>query len=206
MIISVCCYLPVAAYAPSQTNESTQEIFQESLQNMKVEKVKCSTFYYNIPLSTDIQDYIFALCTQYELSIPLIVALIDLETEGLFDNDIRHKNSDDSVDFGLMQLNSNYHTYFGELIEEPEFDPSNIYHNLHAGIKQLFILKEGLKEHYSDEELKIRYLNQYNLGVNGYRQYVRETGRISRGYSDRVLEKQSLYENEKENILNESGY
>lgn len=152
--------------------------------------------YYNIPLSKDIQDYIFKLCEKYDLSTSLVIAVINVETGGTFNNALRHTNTNKTVDFGLMQLNSSNHKWFGEMIDEPEFNAGNVYHNLHAGIKYLSILKTGLADEYSDDELKTRFLNQYNMGVSGYKKYVRNTGKISRSYSDRILKLKNKYEKE----------
>ena len=149
--------------------------------------------YYDIPLSNEIQNYIFKLCQQYDLNSSLVIAIIDTETGGTFDNNLRHVNTDKTIDFGLMQLNSRYHSYFKELVNEPNFDAEDTYHNLHAGIKYLSILRTELRHKCSDDELKTYYLNAYNMGSTGYQRYVRQTGKVSRAYSNKILEKENYY-------------
>jgi soluble lytic murein transglycosylase-like protein len=208
----------VAAYAPSLTEEEIQEINRQECLQMKQYRFSGKSMenvtipqqnsmenvikYYEVPLSQEIQDYIFKLCEQYELSVSLVIALIDLESEGTFDNNLICENTNGSKDIGIMQLNSKNFVYFGELINEPNFDAKNIYHNLQAGIKYLSILKEDLKDKYSDEELRIRYLNSYNMGVNGYKRFVKKTGKINRAYSDRILKKRDQYQKQIEKEIN----
>jgi soluble lytic murein transglycosylase-like protein len=164
---------------------------REEVEQKKQEEVKST--YYDIPLSEDIQDYIFQISNQYDIPSNLIIALVDIETGGTFDNTLRSKNDNGSSDWGLCQLNSYYHDYFGDLIGEKDFDAGNAYHNLHAGVAYLSVLRDSYKGEYTNYELMTRYLNSYNMGVAGYKRYIEDTGKISRSYSERILSKKEDY-------------
>lgn len=210
IVVCICCCFPVAAYAPPSTKENSQEVYRQEY--LQIEQDKATVIdnkdviedtqtgnknvikYYNISLSEEIQDYIFELCEQYDLSIPLVIAVMDLESEGTFDNSLICINTNGSKDVGIMQLNNRYHDYFGELIDEPDFDPENVYHNIHAGIKYLAMLRKNLGE-CPEDELDVWLLNSYNMGATGFSNFVKKTGTISRAYSNRVLEKREKYQN-----------
>lgn len=181
-----------------ENNNEIKTIVQKDLnknENLKVNilDAKFKSFY-DIPLNYEIQNYIFKLCKEYDLSISLVIAVMELESEGTFDNNLICYNTNGTYDQGIMQLNSRYHDWFGQLISETEFDAGNVYHNIHAGIKYLSILMSELDDNYYDDELIIRCLNSYNMGMEGYRQYVSRTGQISRSYSDRILEINQQYQ------------
>jgi len=163
------------------------------------QKEKEEIKYFNIPLNHDIQDIIFEYCSRYDVGIPLVLAVIEQETGGTFNTKLVYKNKNGTKDFGLMQLNSSNHKWFAEMIKEPNFDPLNVRHNLHAGIKFLSILKDQFIGKYSDDELRIWVCNSYNMGLYGFKRYVDRTGTISRGYSKNVLEYRQKYEEDGNN-------
>jgi len=172
-----------------------QNSYKIKIQQEEKEEMK----YFNIPLSHDIQDIIFEYCSRYDVGIPLVLAVIEQETGGTFNTRLVYKNKNGTKDFGLLQLNSSNHKWFSEMIEESNFDPLNVRHNLHAGIKLLSILKNQFKNKYSGDELKIWMCNTYNMGISGFKKYVNRTGTISRGYSKNVLKYRQKYEEDGNN-------
>ena len=64
--------------------------------------------YYNIPLSNDIQDYMFQECSRYGIPSGLVVAI--METESRFTIDIISRTND----YGLMQINQCAHEWLNK--------------------------------------------------------------------------------------------
>ena len=63
-----------------------------------------SDLYFDVPLSTDLQDYIFEVCRSYNISPALIVAIIERESNYNVDN-----IGDNGESFGLMQIQAKWH-------------------------------------------------------------------------------------------------
>ena len=107
----------------------------------------------DVPLSEDLQDYIWSLCCAYDIEehYDLVYALI------------RHESNFDAAalspsnDYGLMQINVVNHTWLREQLGIVDFfDP---YQNAHGGI---YILASLLHKYEVPEALMA-----YNMGENG---------------------------------------
>lgn len=138
-----------------------------------------STTYHDIPLSDELQDYIRELCTEKNIEMELVLAVIEIESN--FRIDAISKGGD----YGLMQINSKYHDYFSEKYGVNDFlDP---YQNVYCGVSIL-------AEHYAKYQDIHRSLMAYNMGASGAKR-VWESGIRSTKYSEKVV---AIYEEYKE--------
>ena len=100
----------------------------------------------------DQQEFLFYLCTGYNIDFSLVMALIEHES------DYRADAISNSNDYGLMQINKINHKWIEETIGVTDYlDP---YQNMRAGC---FILRK-LFEKYQDTET---VLMAYNMGETG---------------------------------------
>ncbi len=143
----------------------------------------------DIPLSEKLQDYIWNLCQEYELSYELILALINVESE--FDAKAVSYNK---TSVGLFQLNKNTYPELAEELRIDNFDPFNPKHSAKAGIYYLAKIREELREKdYCDEEILPMMLITYHRGRTGAKRYVRKHGTSSK-YVSAIIEQKYEYE------------
>lgn len=137
--------------------------------------------YLDIPLDKDLQDYIWALCCDYDIEehYELIYAMIYRESG--FRSDAKSSSS-----WGLMQINKCNHERLNKKLGVTDFlDP---YQNVHAGI---YIIANLLHKHSVADALMA-----YNMGSGGAAKLWRQ-GVHSTGYTKRVL---ATYEQYKKDI------
>lgn len=128
----------------------------------------------DIPLSNEMQEYIYTLCEEYNLAYSFIIALID--TESNFKTDVVSATDD----YGLMQINACNH--------REGFDYLDPYDNVTMGIEML----SDLAEKYDDVE---SVLMAYNFGEAGAKKLWKQ-GIYSTDYTKKVLDKKLKYEKE----------
>jgi len=140
---------------------------------------------YDIPLSDDLQQYIWNLGEKYDLSYELILAVI--KTESDFDT---QAISYDNSSYGLMQLNHiNTIDWLAKEVGIDDFDPFNPYHNLEAGIWYLAWLRDyWQRQDLSEEDRFALVLLSYNRGIEGAKRYVKETGKMTHKYVEKIQE------------------
>lgn len=135
--------------------------------------------YYNIPLSHNLQKFIYEICADSECPISLILAVIEVESE--FDQEIES----DTGDRGLMQINEiNYDQLAEEYRSADMFNP---YQNVFCGVK---ILSTYIEKYDGDFT---KALMCYNLGEYGARK-AWESGIDSTDYTDKVLARMEVYQ------------
>lgn len=106
----------------------------------------------DIPLSADLQEYIFGICEEYDVEYPLVLAMI--EHESMFDASARSSTEDS----GLMQINDiNLRELRDKLGITDIYDP---YQNVLAGV---YLLSSCF--HVTDEIHPA--LMCYNMGADG---------------------------------------
>lgn len=116
---------------------------------------KIERTYYNVPLSKEVQDYIFVLAEEYHADSSLIFALI--ETESNFEIGLVSRTND----YGLMQINRCNHKRLKEELGVVDFlDPKQ---NILAGT---YMISEHLKANNGDYT---KALMCYNMGAYGAR-------------------------------------
>ena len=111
--------------------------------------------YYDVPLSRELQDYIRALCEEYAVPMPLVLAIIERES------DFRPDCVSRTHDYGLMQVNRcNFESCRAKFGEVDLLDPRD---NLRCGV-WLFA-----KEYHAEDGDAVRALMRYNNGPTGAR-------------------------------------
>ncbi len=138
-------------------------------------------FYYNVPLSHDLQDHIRTLCNEYEVPMELVIAVVDIESS------FRPTVISVSDDYGYMQINKINHEELSEILGITDFlDP---YENLQAGI---YFLGGHLQR--TDGDI-VKALMRYNNGPTGALQLWNE-GIYSTEYTQKVMSRYEFYQKE----------
>ena len=109
--------------------------------------------YFNVPLSHSLQQYIYEICADNDLSVSLVIALIDQESN------FNPECVSDTNDYGLMQINECNFQWVKENYNS--VDMFNPYQNVYCGINIL----AGYLHKYDDDYTKA--LMCYNLGEYG---------------------------------------
>ena len=121
--------------------------------------VEETTPYYNVNLSKEVQDVIFAECEKYNIPSEIVIAMIEKESQ--FTENII---GDNGKSFGLMQIQPRWHSQ--RMAKLGCTDLFNPIHNVTVGIDFL----GELYMRYNDIGLA---LTAYNSGTikNGYNRY-----------------------------------
>lgn len=134
--------------------------------------------YDDCPLSADLQDYISEKCEEYDVPMPLVMAII--EAESAFDADAISATND----YGLMQINEVNHEHFTEKYGFTNFlEP---YINVFCGIEML----SELYIRYGDVDMA---LMAYNLGDSGA-QEMWDIGIYQTAYTEQIRANMEAYE------------
>jgi soluble lytic murein transglycosylase-like protein len=137
---------------------------------------------YDIPLSFDLQIYIYKTCKQK--GIPYEMTLAVIKTESDFNPKAKNINDNGSVDKGLMQINSIHKKWCKELGITDLLDP---YQNIIIGTELL----SNLYNKYKDVH---KTLIAYNMGENGLKRNLK-VGRGSTNYSRKVISNINIIKN-----------
>ncbi len=145
-----------------------------------VEEEEPKVFYFDVPLSHELQDHIRELCTEYNVPMELVIAMI--EKESSFRANVISKTND----HGLMQINVINHGNLKKKLGVTNLlDP---YQNVLSGI---YIISGHLNKTGGDIELA---LMRYNAGGAGAKK-MWDKGIYSTKYSRSIM---SLYQSYKE--------
>jgi len=147
---------------------------------------------YDLKLSQQNQDLIWELCAKNNLSYELALAVFHYESK--FNLKAIGKNKNGSTDQGISQLNNRYtNTYkeyaikYSDFPENQVFNVFNADHSIRAGIGTMVYLRNFWEKKGVPNELMIEYLTgSFNLGIEGFKKYVKQTGRIEREYSRQI--------------------
>lgn len=135
--------------------------------------------YFDVPLSEDLQDYIRMLCEKHSVPMPLIIAMIDVESS------FRPNVISGTSDYGLMQINSVNHEWLTEEYGITDFlDP---YQNVFCGIT---IIAGHLEKTDGDIALA---LMRYNCGATGAKR-LWDKGIYSTSYTEKILAAMEVYD------------
>lgn len=130
-----------------------------------------------IPLTDNLQEFVYYLCQTHGLDYHLVIAMIDVES-GFDCNAISNNN------YGLMQINKINHDWILEDLTIGS-DFLNPYNNVVAGC---YMLSNIAKNHTSFNEI----LLVYNLGETGANRLFNQ-GIFETYYSEKVREKYYYY-------------
>lgn len=163
--------------APEVTHALTEEIIQPTpTMPTIIETPVEEPFYFNVPLTHEIQDYIRETSERYGVPMELVIAVIDKESS------FRANVISGTNDYGYMQINTiNFETLTEKLGVTDLLDP---YENILSGI---YLLSGHLERTDGDIEL---VLMRYNCGATGAKR-LWDKGIYSTEYTSRIM---ALYE------------
>lgn len=182
-LLTVNASAPVIKIAHSVENEPPRvfsRVYKIKEDARIIEKEE-SKFYYDVPLSLELQDYIRSLCDEKGVPMSLIMAII--EVESYFRPDLISGTND----YGLMQINICNHDWLREKHGITDFlDP---FQNVLCGITIL-------ADHYNRFGDVDKALMAYNLGANGAKKkwnnnifetrYTEKVNSAWEGYKDEI--------------------
>lgn len=171
----------------SPTKADTVTVYKyKSVPEYKTDKLPkiVSNYYFDIPLSHSLQDFIYEICVDEEVPITLILAMI--ETESNFNPEIISKTND----YGLLQINKVNHEWLKKQYRTA--DMLNPYQNVFCGIK---IIGTYVKKYKGDIN---KTLMAYNMGDYGAKK-VWQNGIKSTRYSEKILGLMNKYEEDLKN-------
>lgn len=153
------------------TKEKTESTPVSSSQASKTEHA--GREYYDVPLSNDLQDYLFAECASKKVPVDLVLALIDVESD--FNPNLISKTDD----YGLMQINSCHKDFLQKALHITDLLDEK--QNIKAGVYML----SGIVNRYKDVN---QALMVYNRGEAGAKK-LWDNGVYSTTYSRNVIAK-----------------
>lgn len=157
----------ISTVEPTQTTEPPESIPTEPEPEPEPE-----TQYYDVPLSEDLQDHIFALCEEHDIDPALVIAMIKRES-----NYKARAVGDKGNSLGLMQIQPRWHYERMDRLDCPDLlDP---YQNVTVGIDIL-----------SDLFAKGKPVEWVLMAYNGGRAYANRnwnSGVVS-SYASKVLD------------------
>ena len=152
--------------------------YTESTDEEGFEKQPVSVEHYNLPLSYELQDYIFELCTEEDVPVSLVLSMISTESQ------FEPTAISSTGDWGLMQINECNHSWLEKKYGVSDFlDP---YENVYCGIK---IIGQLLTK-YEDYNLA---LMAYNMGETGAKE-LWDKGITSSSYSREIVANMEQFE------------
>ncbi len=135
----------------------------------------------DVPLDTDIQEFVYCLSYGYNIDWTLVMAIIECESG------FRSYVVSTSDDYGLMQINKINHQWLSDALGVTDFLDAK--QNIRSG---LFILRK-LFEKYGDNTHKV--LMAYNMGEYGASK-LWEQEIFSTAYSEKVSSIQAKFQNQ----------
>lgn len=134
----------------------------------------------DVPISEDLQKFIFYLSKAYEIDFTFVMALIQQESS------FRADVVSESKDYGLMQINEVNHALITEALGVTDFlEP---YDNIRSG---MFILRKLFEKYKTPEKV----LMAYNLGESGAAR-LWEKGIFEINYSKSIFQYQQQFDEE----------
>lgn len=184
MVIGCALGIPFGMYVVSQ--QQTPSIIVEPIEHyhIYVEEVATKealtivpttvaeeTVYFDVPLSHEIQDFIFAECEEKNIAPALVIAIIERESN--YNSDAV---GDKGKSLGLMQIQSRWHSERMEKLGVT--DLMNPYENIKVGIDLIADLRETNSDvlyvlmaynggsYYADKHFKDGKISEYAIEVS----------------------------------------
>lgn len=166
-----------------ETVTVTETVSVPSYEADKLPEIEDVT-YFDVPLSHNLQNYIYEICADEEVPVTLVLAMIDHESK------FNPEEVSDTDDYGLMQINR---INYDKLAEDYQCaDMLNSYQNVFCGVK---IIGSLLKEYDNDYT---KALMAYNMGDYGAKK-AWSNGITSTDYTVSVMGLWEYYEEVKDN-------
>ncbi|ALS22190.1 transglycosylase SLT domain-containing protein [Paenibacillus naphthalenovorans] len=150
----------------------SKNISEQEEQNIMEEESKRPEIN-NIPLSSELLDYIYELCNEYEIPYTLALAIMAVESG------FNPKAISPTSDYGIAQINkSNIHN-FARATGIENVDPLNPKHNIQMQVYYLSYLKQKWsdpKYKFSEEQKYFMTVLAYNRGETKALEWVRNNG------------------------------
>ena len=142
-------------------------------------------FYHDIPLATELQDFVRDEAEQRGVPPELILAMMDQES------DYRTNLVSGTNDYGIMQINKVNHETLSKILGVTDFlDPEQ---NIRCGT---YMIGELLAKYDGDMH---RALTSYNRGESGANKYFKKNGTYETSYSRSIIEIYNNLTEEKKN-------
>ena len=174
-VITRTAELPAEATTEITTQETTQET---TTQEITTEETRT---YFDVPLSSEVQDCIFEECEKYNISPALVIAII--ERESRFDAEVI---GDNGRSFGLMQIQPKWH--YQRMEELSCTDLLNPYQNITVGVDILAELNgQNSNIHWvlmaynsgpatADENIALGVITEYATSI------IKRSNELKKGY------------------------
>ena len=145
---------------------------------------------YDIPLSEELQQYIWELANKNEISYELVLAVMYLESR--FDIGAVNRNNNGTKDKGIMQINSAYKEYHAKNAGIEDFNIFDPYDNIKVGINVLVTERDYWRSFDMCEMDVFKYtMGSYNMGRLGIEKYG-----LPEAYINRVSDYKMMLETE----------
>lgn len=164
----------------AESQEQAEEVMayvDETWASYHVAPALPPVIFYDVPLSTELQEYAYYLCHEMSVHYPLAIAV--MQKESGFDSErVSQVNKNGTTDHGIMQITSSNHDWLEQEIGITDWlDPEQ---NILAGV---FIL--SIHTHYQDHH---QILMAYNSGAGGAKDNFWDYGIYTNSYSEQVME------------------
>lgn len=180
-------------------NEQTQEEYLDD--NMKIYNIKVASldfpiesepieeeidfpYYDNIPLSEEVQQYIYETAAEYSISYELVLAIAEVES----DFDPKAVSYNDSS-LGLFQINKNNTLdWIASEADIENVDPFNPKHSARMAAWYVSWLRDyWLDAGMNEEDVTNAVLLSFNRGIYGAEKYMKKNG-LNHSYVEKVLD------------------
>ena len=166
----------------SEICTSETELSEANVDSISIDSVDTSASL-DIPLSIDLQEYIYGLATENNIPYELIIAIIDVESN--FDSNAISSTND----YGLCQINISNHRWLQNTYGITDFlDP---YQNVLCCVKMLSCYGIPFDNVYNIK----RVLMCYNMGAGTANSYW-ASGVFSTSYTDEIIYLYEYYSNQ----------
>jgi hypothetical protein len=141
-----------------------------------------------IPLSAELQEYLYDLCQERKIDYKMALAIIKHESS------FNPKALGGGCNYGLFQINICHHKSLSKNLktENTPYDPKT---NMNWGTYLLSCLYADLSGEYEGEELTKAVLSAYNMGTGGFKKYG-FANKYIKGYQKALAEVNTWFDTE----------
>ena len=116
---------------------------------------------YQAYLSEDLQDWVYQMCAEYGIPGYEKLIISKLYCESGFNPNVKHRNKNGTVDYGIAQINSSNHSWLRKTLGITDFmDP---YQSIRCGV---YMMSENLKKNGFNESMALVAYNTGKYGIS----------------------------------------